>query len=204
MSGTHLLRSYAEGDSPIHRASAGGKLLVTLGLVVGLALVPVAWAAWTGLALALVLGLVVVSRVPLSVFLARLALVQPFVLGVAVLALFQGRGVSVFVALALKSTTCVAAVQLLAATTPFTDVLDALRRARLPRSFLQVLALLHRYLFVLLDESRRMRRARAARTWNRSRWAAWQNLSSVVATSFVRSVSRAERIAIAMRARGGS
>ena len=111
-------RSYAEGDSPIHRASAGAKLAVTLGLVVGLALVPVAYAAWTGFALALVLALAVVSRVPLAVFLARLALVQPFVLGVAVLALFQGRGVAVFVALALKSTTCVAAVQHRAATTP--------------------------------------------------------------------------------------
>ena len=141
---------------------------------------------------------------PLSSFLVRLALVQPFVLGVAVLALFQGRGLAVFGALALKSTTCVAALQLLAATTPFPELLRTLERARVPRTFVQVLALLHRYLFVLLDESRRMRRARIARTWTGGRWAAWRGLASVVATSFVRSVTRAERIAVAMRARGGT
>ena len=204
MSGFHLLRSYVQGDSWLHRAGAGSKLLVALALAVGVALVPVEWAPWTAVALAVVLILARTARVPLGAFLARLALVQPFILGVAVLALFQGRGVAVFVALAVKSTTCVAAIQLLAATTPFADVLDALARARVPRPFVQVLALLHRYLFVLMEESRRMRRARTARTWRRGTWVTWRGLASGVATSFVRSVSRAERIAVAMRARGGS
>jgi cobalt/nickel transport system permease protein len=218
MSGSHgsaiaaARRTCAGVDSPVHRAPASLKLLATLVLVTGVALVPTAHAGWTVAALALVAGVVRAARVPPSLFLSGLALAQPFVLGVAVLALFQGRGLTVFAALALKSTACVAAVQALACTTRFDDLLDVLRRARLPGALITTLALLHRYSFVLVDESMRMRRARIARTWQRRSWTgpwsrrarAWTALSSVIGVSFVRSVTRAERIAAAMRARGWS
>ncbi len=204
MSGAHLLQSYAHLDSPVHRASASLKLLATLAVVTGVAFLPVEGGAW---ALALVPAMLLVARVarvPLSSFVARVALMQPFVLGVALLALFQGRGLAVFTAIAAKSTACVVAVQLLADTTPFEDVLRVMRRARVPRALTDTLSLLHRYLFALVDESRRMRYARAARTWRKERWTSWRTLSSNVAVSFLRSVARAERVSTAMRARGGS
>jgi cobalt/nickel transport system permease protein len=204
MSGTHLLQSYTHLDSPIHRAPATLKLLTTFALVLALALVPVPYAVCTLAVLVVELVVARVALVPLSAFLARLALAQPFVLAIAILALFQGKGISVFVALALKSTACVAAVQLLAQTTHFQDLLHTLRRAHAPSALILTMALLHRYLFVLADESQRMRRARKARTWRRHQWADWKALSSVIAVSFVRAVPRAERIAAAMRARGGS
>jgi cobalt/nickel transport system permease protein len=204
MSGAHRLRSYGHLDSPLHRAPAALKMAGAFGLVLGLALVPVSLAGWV-LPVLVALGFVArAARIPVSVFVARVAMAEPFVLGVAVLSLFQGRGVAVFLAVALKSTTCVAAVQLLAHTTPFQDILAVLRRARLPEVLVVTLGLLHRYLFVLLDETQRMRRARAARTWRSGRWEAWRALSSVVAVSFIRSTARAERIYAAMRARGGA
>jgi cobalt/nickel transport system permease protein len=204
MSGAHLLRSYGHLDSPLHRAPAALKVLAALLLVLGLAFVPVRASGWVAALLVALAGLARVGRVPLSAFVARVAIAEPFVLGVAVLSLFQGRGVAVFLAVVLKSTTCVAVVQLLAHTTPFQDILEVLRRARFPQVLLLTLALLHRYLFVLVDESQRMRRARAARTWQRRRWRTWRALSSVIAVSFVRSAARAERIYLAMRARGWS
>jgi cobalt/nickel transport system permease protein len=204
MSGVHRLRSYAHLDSRVHRAPASAKLFAVLALVLAIALVPVGRAGWVAVVL---LGLAAVAhaaRIPLSAFIARIAIAEPFVLGVAVLALFQGRGIAVFLAVVLKSTTCVAAVQLLAHTTPFQDMLEALGRARVPAILIHTLGLLHRYLFVLVEETHRMRRARAARTWQTSAWGAWKALASVVAVSFVRSASRAERIYAAMRARGWS
>ncbi|MDP9034085.1 MAG: cobalt ECF transporter T component CbiQ [Myxococcota bacterium] len=204
MSGMHLLRSYAHLDSAIHRAPATLKLLTTLAIVLGLALLPVAYAVYTLIVLIIEVVVARVARVPLSSFLARLALAQPFVLAIAILALFQGRGIGVFVALALKSTACVAAVQLLAQTTHFQDLMHTLRRAHVPSALLLTISLLHRYLFLLADESERMRRARNARTWQRKKWATWKALSSVIAVSFLRAVSRAERITTAMRARGWS
>ncbi len=205
MSGVHVLRTHADLDSPIHRLPASRKLVATLVVVACLAFVPVAHAGWTLLALgAVASSLARRSLSPSSTFAARLALAQPFVLGVSVLALFQGRGLSVFAALAIKSTACVAAVQLLAQTTRATDMIDALRRAWMPDTLVLAFALLYRYLFVLVDESARMRRARLARTWRSTRWTSWRALASVVAVSFVRSIARAERIAAAMRARGWS
>lgn len=204
MSGAHLLRSYADGDSRIHRLPAGPKLVLTLLFAIAVVLVPVDRVALLALALAAVAAGAVASRVPARVFLARVALAQPFVLGVALLALFQHQGLAVFVSVALKSTACVAATQLLAHTTRFHDILGALRRSRVPAALVVTLALLHRYLGVVLEESRRMQRARAARTWRRSRWRVWTMLSTVIAVSFVRSLARAERISVAMRARGWS
>ena len=203
MSGVHLRSSYAHVDSPVHRAPASVKLLATLTLVTAIALCPVRYSAATVVVLAGLVGLSRLACVPIGAFVARVAMAEPFVLGVAVLSLFQGRGLAVFVALALKSTACVAAVQLLAHTTPFQDVLAVLRRARVPPVLVVTLALLYRYLFVLIDETQRMRRARAARTWSPRRWESWKALSSVIAVSVLRSMARAERVHVAMRARGG-
>jgi cobalt/nickel transport system permease protein len=204
MSGIHRLRSYEYLDSAVHRAPALAKLLTALLLVLSIALVPVGDAGWVGVVLLGLAGIARAARVPLSTFVARIAIAEPFVLGIAVLSLFQGKGIAVFLAVALKSTTCVAAVQLLAHTTPFQDVLDVLSGARVPAVLVHTLGLLHRYLFVLVEEMHRMRRARAARTWQSRRWRTWNALSSVVGVSFLRSTARAERIYAAMRARGWS
>jgi cobalt/nickel transport system permease protein len=204
MSGIHRLRSYEYLDSPVHRAPAAAKLLTALLLVLSIALVPVGDAGWVSVALLGLAGIARAARVPLSTFVARIAIAEPFVLGIAVLSLFQGKGIAVFLAVVLKSTTCVAAVQVLAHTTPFQDVLDVLSGARVPAILVHTLGLLHRYLFVLVEETHRMRRARAARTWQSRRWWAWNALSSVIGVSFLRSAARAERIYAAMRARGWS
>jgi cobalt/nickel transport system permease protein len=204
MSGVHAFASYAEGNSPVHRLPAGAKLAATLLFAIGVASIPVVDTGYLALPLGAVVAAAIASRVPLSVFLARIALAQPFVLGVAILALFQHRGLAAFASVVAKSTACVAATQVLAHTTRFHDLLGALRRARVPAVLVVTLALLQRYLAVVIDESRRMRRARAARTWQTSRWNTWTALSSVIAGSFVRSLARAERISVAMRARGWS
>ena len=72
----------------------------------------------------------------------------------------------------------------------------------MPGLLVTTLALLYRYLFVLIDELERMQRARAARTFRSSRWKTWQVLASIAGQLFVRSTERAERIYAAMCARG--
>jgi len=204
MSGRHLLPSYRHVDSAIHRAPAWAKLSGTLLLALALAFVPARHVGWMLLAPVALVVLARLARVPLAALATRVALAEPFVLGLAVLSLFQGGGLAVFAAIVVKSTTCVAAVQLLAHTTPFPEILAALGRARVPVALIWTLALLHRYLYVLVDETTRMQRARAARTWELGRIGLWRTQASVIAVSFVRSVTRAERIYAAMLARGWS
>ena len=129
-------------------------------------------------------------------------LLVPFALGVALLALFQPGGTAIFLATLARSTLCLAALLLLSATTRFTDLLATLRRWRVPALLVTTLALLHRYLFVLAEESTRLRRARRSRTFAPGRARAWRSAAGVAGQLFVRASERAERIWAAMCARG--
>jgi cobalt/nickel transport system permease protein len=93
-------------------------------------------------------------------------------------------------------------VILVSNTTPFSRILRVLKSMRVPALLITTIALMHRYLFVLMDESERMRRARASRTFARTRRFHWHTLATVVGQLFIRASERAERIYDAMCARG--
>jgi cobalt/nickel transport system permease protein len=143
-----------------------------------------------------------VCRMPLIYALRRLLVVEVFIVGIALLSLVDRSATPIFLSALLKSNLCVMTMLLLTWTTPFQDVLQELRRLRFPSVMLTTLALMYRYLPVLGEETRRMSRARASRTFSRSRVAIWHNLSLVIGRLFIRSADRAERIYLAMCARG--
>jgi cobalt/nickel transport system permease protein len=189
-------------DSLVHRLPAAGKLWAALAIIVGSVLVPWGWHAWFIGVSALLLLVAGLSRVGLWFLLRRLLLLSPFVLGVVLVNALQAAVPGAWLALAARSAICLFTVVLLSNTTPFGKVLAALRSARVPALLVTTLALMHRYLFVLLDESERMRRARASRTFERQRRMRWHLLGTVVGQLFVRASERAERIYAAMCARG--
>ena len=141
-------------------------------------------------------------RMPVRYTLRRLLMAEFFILGIAVLSLFSPAARPVFFSALLKSNLCVFSMLLLTWTTPFHDILQELRRLRLPTVMLTTLALMYRYLPVLEEESSRMQRARASRTFSRNRRIAWHNLTTIIGQLFIRSADRAERIYLAMCARG--
>jgi cobalt/nickel transport system permease protein len=149
----------------------------------------------------LLILLTAASTIPGSFILKRLLLLEPFVICVALLMLFRPGGLPAFFTVVSRTTLCILALILMANTTPFSEILLVLRRARVPSLMITTLALMHRYLFVLRDEALRMRRARASRTFT-PRHAAWHTLSSVISELFIRAVERSERIYAAMCSRG--
>ena len=102
------------------------------------------------------------SNVPGIFIVKRLIFLEPFVLGVAVLTLFQPHGGIKFLIVTTRSTLCIATLVLLSNTTAFSDILDVLKRAKVPGLMITTIALMYRYLFVLKDESARMWLARAS------------------------------------------
>ena len=197
-----LLHNHSRGDSAIHRLPAALKLVVALALVLTTVLLPRTQIAAL-LAVAAVLILIsAASRLPAWFLLKRMLLLEPLVIGVAVLMLFQPGGVGKFAAVLLKTNLCLLATVLLSNTTPFTEMLRVLKRLRVPWMFVTTLTLMHRYLFVLADEAERMRRARACRTFTRGRRFEWSVLATVLGQLFIRASERAERIYDAMCARG--
>lgn len=197
-----LLDTYSRLESPVHRLPAALKLAAALALVLAAILLPrTQWPGFVVIAAALAI-IAVLSRVPVAFLAKRLLLLEPFVIGVAVLALFQPEGWVKFLVLLAKTNLCLLTMILLSNTTPFSEVLRVLKRLRVPAILVTTLALMYRYLFVLVEETARMRRARASRTFANRRGTAWQSLATIISQLFIRSTERAERIYAAMCARG--
>jgi cobalt/nickel transport system permease protein len=197
-----FLSPYQHGSSAVHRLPAGAKLLAAVGCVFLTVLLPrAAWWAYAAIAIGLI-AVSLAARADLRGMLVRLLLLEPFVLGIALLALLKPGGGPLFLSMLTKSTLCLATMILLTATTRFSDLLAVLWRIRVPALLVTTLALMHRYLFVLADERERMRRARAGRTFARGHRFTWPTLATVAGQLFIRASERAERIYDAMCARG--
>jgi cobalt/nickel transport system permease protein len=193
---------HSHGGSFIRRLPATLKLGVALAIIVVTVLAPIEWKSWfAGVILFLMLG-IGLSRIPLIFFGKRLLLLLPFVLGVVLVNALAPTDRANWLAIALKSSLCLLTVILVSNTTPFSEILRVLKTARVPGLLITTIALMHRYLFVLADETERMRRARASRTFTPQRRFQWHTLATVVGQLFVRASERAERIYDAMCARG--
>jgi cobalt/nickel transport system permease protein len=197
-----FLDRWSRIDSPVHRLPASSKLAATLAVVVVLVVLPVRLAWVLAVVAALLLFVAALSRVPPGHLLGRLLLLEPLVLGVALLSFLQPGGWRTGLLVVVRSTLCLAAAILLTSTTRFSDIILVLRRARVPALLLTTIALMYRYLFVLADETERMQRARASRTLRPGRVHAWRSTAALAGQLFLRSTERAERIYAAMCARG--
>jgi len=198
---THFLDTYSHLDSPVHSLSATSKTSMALALIVALVIIPPNWIVY-GIAAFTLTMMATATRIPWLFLLKRLIMLEPFVLGAASLALFQPHGVLRFSEIATRSTLCLFTLVMLANTTPFSELLIVLRKARMPAVMITTLALMYRYLFVLKEESARMRAARASRTFNSNNRHAWRSLTTIIAQLFIRASGRSERVYAAMCARG--
>jgi cobalt/nickel transport system permease protein len=197
-----FLDRYSRLQSPVHQLPAAVKLAVALAVIVITVSLPLGTWPWFAAA---ALGLVAVTflaRLPFGFVTRRLLSLEPFVLGVSLLALLQPAGPRVFAGLVVRSTLCLLTMIVLSSTTAVADMLRVLRQLRVPAILVTTLALLYRYLFVLVDESQRLGRARASRTLVLSRRRTWHLLGTGLGMLFVRASERAERIYAAMLARG--
>ncbi len=120
----------------------------------------------------------------------------------------SGQGIVEFLTIALKSWVSVQVALLLTFTTPFHDLVDGLRKMRMPRVIVSTISFMYRYLAVLSDEASRMMRARAARSADvdgaGGGTIVWRMkvVGGMVGSLFLRSYERSERVYAAMQSRG--
>jgi cobalt/nickel transport system permease protein len=186
----------------LHRCPGGVKIAFALLFVIIIALLPRHPSRVYLVAAALLLVLWGLARMPWYYAARRLLAAEFLVLGVSGLTLLVPAAAPVFLATIIKSNLCVVCMLLLTWTTPFPEILRLLRRVYLPDVMLTTLALMSRYLPVLAQESSRMQRARASRSFSRERFVQWRHLAGILAQLFARCSDRAERIYLAMCARG--
>jgi len=204
-------------DSPIHRLDPRAKLLGLLGLVVVAVSTPLgAWPVFVACALALAAVAALAAVSPAQLW-SRSRLVLALVLAVALVVpltrtggaahqlgplTVHGDGLTVLATVAAKSAIGVVAAVLLAATTPFPSLLQGLAALRVPRVLVLIAALMYRYAFVVVDEVGRMRTALAARAYRPRNPLQAAALGKLAAGLFLRAHARAERVHVAMLARG--
>lgn len=197
-----FLDRYSRLDSAIHRLPTTAKLIAAICIITATVAVQFSQGWFFVLTAGVLLVIAALTTISWRFIFGRLFLLEPFALGIAIMTLFQENGGTVFLSILTKSTLCLFTVILLSNTTPFSDILQVLRRIRIPKLLITVLALMYRYLFVLIDEAERLSRARSSRTFSTGRLRKWNALASLIGQLFVRSTERAERIFAAMSARG--
>jgi len=225
----HFLDPYRPKASLVHRLDARVKLVLALAFILSCALTPTgAWPIYF-LLLALALAAAMLSELGIGFVLKRAALALPFVLAALPLVFtapgelllsiplgsiainISGPGLERFLSIALKSWISVQAAIILASSTPFPELLAAMRAVRIPRLLVAIFALMWRYLFVLVDEVLRLTRARAARSGHSDRsdlrpggswtWRA-RVTGGMAGNLFMRALERSDRIYMAMVSRG--
>ncbi len=225
----HFLDPFRAGNSLIHTLDPRVKLVLTLMLILTTSLTPFgAWAAYI-LLLAIALSVDMLSDLGVRYVLKRALLALPFALAALPLIFtvpgqplssfnffswtltVSLEGVERFFSIAFKSWVSVQFAIVLAATTPFPQLLVAMRALHVPQLLVSIFGLMWRYIFVLVDEALRLMRARDARsgaspvlggkTGGSIAWRA-RVTGGMAGNLFVRGFDRGERIYDAMRARG--
>lgn len=197
----HAVEAVAAKDSPVHRLDPRVKILGLIGLVLVAVTLPTgAWAAFGVLAANLVVIAAAARLRPVYV-LGRMTIEVPFLLAAAVLPFTAEDGLALGATVALKVSISVLAMVILSSTTPFPSLLWGFEMLKVPRLILTIVAFMWRYLHVLAGEVSRMKRAREARGYS-ANWF-WQAASTgpLIATLFVRSLERGERVYLAMMGR---
>ena len=223
-----LLDPYVGRSSVVHDSDARLKLVIALIFIVAVNLTPVqSWPAYSAYLL-IVATVVVLSKVPPLKVLGRSALALPFMLVVFLGLPFFREGRPVYSATVLgwhltltdlalwrlaavvaRSWLSLLAAAMLILTTPFTALIKALRGVGVPLILTAIIALMYRYIYVLVEEAARMMRARDARSGESHsghsggslRWRA-RVAGHMIGTLFLRTYERSERIYQAMLARG--
>lgn len=204
----------AAWSSPWRWRSPGDKVLLGGGLVLAALVLPT-WPVCPIVAVAAVGLTLGPARVPPRVLFRAARAVAAFVLlgtvtiavtwrspvegfGPTVTAQSLGAALDTFA----HATAGTAAVLLLAATTPMTDLLAWARRRGVPEAVVDVAGLVYRMIFVLLATLGAVRAAQTARLGYADRRATLRSAAALAAAVLVRSFDRARRLEAGLAGRG--
>ena len=202
------------GETFVHRLDARAKVVGTMLFLLTVISFPKYEIAALAPFFLYPMLLVAVGAIPLRFIIKKMIVVSPFVIFVGIFnplldrqtaAVFFGVSISAglvsFVSILIKFALTISAALLLIATTSFSGVCHALRRLGFPALFVSQLLFLYRYLFVLIEETMRIVRARDMRSFGK-RGSGLRVFVRLIGILFLRTVGRAERIYHAMLSRG--
>lgn len=101
-----------------------------------------------------------------------------------------------------KALGTVSCLYYLSLTTPMVDLLAALRRLKVPKLLVELMGLIYRFIFVLLETADMMITAQNSRLGYSSISSGYRSLAAVASTLFIRAYKRSDELYTALEARG--
>jgi cobalt/nickel transport system permease protein len=170
------------------------------------------------------LALALASKIPLVHFFSRTAFIPGFAALISIPVLFitpgnpvfttnlgvlnlavTSEGIVHFLIFSVRVWFCVASLSLLILSTGFDKILLLLSSLKVPSVIVQMFALTYRYFFVSMYEAQSVLIAKEARTYVHKHTINFQvlkDLGAIIATLFIRTYERSERVFMAMKSRG--
>lgn len=218
---------YQSGQSLLHSLEPRVKVVITVLFIVSNVILPDgAWLAFS-LSWGIVLFASMLAGLGPAYAVKRSFVAVPFFLaGISAIFAIPGQaigrfdfgpwhlvatdaGLVRFISIVVRSWLSVQMAILLTATTPFPDLIHALRHLRVPQVLVSIIAFMYRYLFVLTDEAMRLMRARQSRSARTGDDASAGSIlwrarvtGNMAGQLFLRSYERSDRVYAAMLARG--
>ncbi|MBO8168270.1 MAG: cobalt ECF transporter T component CbiQ [Thermoanaerobacteraceae bacterium] len=212
--------AYTNRLKAVHPAEKFGFAMITLSLCVGLNSLPVSVATLTIMSFAVV----VLAGTPWRFYVKLLTLPLGFLLMGIVAVVFSVSSVaagylwgfhlagvyvgvtedSLYFAVQLffKVLGAVSCLYFLALTTPLTDILQVLRKLRVPPLFLELMMLIYRFIFVLLETAGRIHLSQSSRWGYATITASYRSLAGLIANLFARAYWRSQVSFHALLSRG--
>lgn len=212
---------YSSLESPIHRINP----LVKLCVVIGIIIVNMSFTHILPyfLLMGVLMGVIALSHVSIRYYFVRTVFfitIFAVIIAIPIIFFTPGQiiavwsigtvniiitleGILVASSFILRIWLSIMAIMTLIFTTPFANLIHAMKHVRIPQIFLLLFSLTYRYIFLFIEELIRMLRAKEARSFRplgfRMRF---KILGQVFGTLLVRSIGKSERVYRAMLARG--
>ena len=209
---------FAHLKSPLHSWDPRVKIISISILILSIVLLKDPRVAFLGLILAIIL--VFLSKIPFSFVFVHLRWVLFFVLALFVILSLttpgnllmrlsflsiSREGVKLSLLISLRAISAALLIFPMIGTTRFNLSLKALQKIRIPDKLIQLLMFTYRYIFLFLDEEKRIFTAANSRGWVRkTNLFTLKTTGNLVGMLLVRSFERTERIRDAMVSRGYS
>lgn len=101
-----------------------------------------------------------------------------------------------------KALGAVSCLYYLSLSTPMVDLLAVLRRLKVPKLMIELMGLIYRFIFVLLETADTMFTAQNSRLGYSSLSSAYRSLAALASTLFIRAYKRSDELYTALEARG--
>lgn len=198
-----FIDTYADLNTPLHKLNAKIKIIFLVIFLLLIIFTPIRYAMLFLLYALVMIALVYLSKVPISFILKRFIEIAPFIIIISLSALFNKQGYILFLNCTAKAILAIILVLIISSTTRFDHLLEALKYFKVPRIFIHLMSFMYRYSFLLEDELLRANRAYESRNINKkNNFKKIKILSNILGTIFIRTYERAERVYLAMCARG--